>query len=405
MAHVNSITLRTDAFQQSTSKKAILNTVDMMNAPVTNNSLFETFKDYTNLKSVSNITTSVSNMQGTFSGCSLLEVTPSIPSTVTDITNAFVNCSNLTTTPSIPSGVTAMSGAFAGCSQLTIPPTIPAAVSDISNAFKGTAMNGFAALSANITNTDYAFANSSIVSAPDMSSATSLIHMIGTFEGCSSLTSAPVIPSNVINMESAFEGCSSLASAPSVPSGVTSLKKTFKGCSLVSTAPSLPASLTDMSEAFAEVSSLSAFPAIPNSVTDMSGAFKNCDIPTSAPDLSNVSSLTNVADAFNGCTALTGDIHISSESVDNAVNCFGETSATKNVYIPFVYLSNGVNTATYNAFITAGYKEDGSVNGVYLKDDGSIIFRDWSYIDTTGNGDYELTGYIGNSVDVVIPTV
>ena len=43
------------------------------------------------------------------------------------------------------------------------------------------------------------------------------------------------------------------------------------------------------------------------------------------------------------------------------------TSLTKNVYIPFTY-QNRESTPTYNAFISAGYDEFGTKNGVYLMD-------------------------------------
>ena len=69
---------------------------------------------------------------------------------------------------------------------------------------------------------------------------------------------------------------------------------------------------------------------------------------------------------FLSCLNLTGNIYIHSENITNAYRCFYATSKVKNVYIPFN--NAGVNTKTYNAFISAGYKTDGTVNGVYLKD-------------------------------------
>jgi hypothetical protein len=64
---------------------------------------------------------------------------------------------------------------------------------------------------------------------------------------------------------------------------------------------------------------------------------------------------------FYYCYNLSNSVHIQSTNILNAKNCFSGTSLTKNVYIPF-------NSTTYNSFINAGYDENGTSCGVYLKD-------------------------------------
>jgi hypothetical protein len=92
------------------------------------------------------------------------------------------------------------------------------------------------------------------------------------------------------------------------------------------------------------------------------------------------------------------------------------TTKTKNVYIPFTY-ENGVNTATYNSFISAGYNENGTNCGVYLKDINTYVdpntptgptytqttLSDFNY-STSGNTTY-LNTYNGTYEYINLPTV
>ena len=52
--------------------------------------------------------------------------------------------------------------------------------------------------------------------------------MARTFEGCTSLTTAPEIPSSVTAMFQTFEGCTSLTTALAIPSSVTDMWGTFR---------------------------------------------------------------------------------------------------------------------------------------------------------------------------------
>ena len=120
-----------------------------------------------------------------------------------------------------------------------------------------------------------------------------------------------------------------------------------------------------MSSTFYQCSNLVNVPVIPNSVTNMSRTFNRCFNLVNAPVIPN--SVTNMSSTFYYCINLQGNIYIQSENINRATSCFNYTTKTKNVYIPFTY-ENGVNTATYNSFISAGYDTSGTQHGVYLKD-------------------------------------
>lgn len=193
--------------------------------------------------------------------------------------------------------------------------------------------------------------------------------MAFAFHNCTNLTTVTNIHNAVTNMYGTFEYCSSLVNAPTIPNSVSYLGGTFFGCTNLVNAPVIPNSITVLSSTFAQCSSLTDTPVIPNSVTSMSSTFANCSSlvnTTNIPD-----SVINMQNTFRYCTNLTGNINIISNQVTDAVNCFSNTSLTKNVYIP--YYNNGIATTTYNSFTTAGYDNAGTLNGVYLKDNNPEV--------------------------------
>ncbi len=88
-------------------------------------------------------------------------------------------------------------------------------------------------------------------------------------------------------------------------------------------------------------------------------AFISCPNLTTVTNIHN--QVTNMAEAFKNCTALTGDIVIPSSQVSNVSDIFANTTAIKNVYVPF-------STTTHTTFTAAGYDASGTKEGVYLKD-------------------------------------
>ena len=156
----------------------------------------------------------------------------------------------------------------------------------------------------------------SLVTAPEIPS--SVIHMESTFADCTSLTTAPEIPSSVTDMGGTFSGCTSLATAPEIPSGVTNISYTFRGCTRLTTAPEIPSGVTDMGSTFADCTSLVTAPEIPNNVTDMQTAFSDCTSLTTVPKIP--SSVTDMRGTFSGCTSL-----VTAPEIQNGVERMNST--------------------------------------------------------------------------------
>ena len=200
-----------------------------------------------------------------------------------------------------------------------------------------------------------------------------IINMYNAYGLCLKLDNAPNIPNNLIDMGYTFFGCHNLTTSPVIPNSVVNMYGTFFSCYNLTTPPVIPNSVVNMRSTFSHCSNLTTPPIIPNNVIDMGQTFSECSNLTTAPIIPN--QVSGIIYAFEGCSNLFGNIYIYSQNIISADKCFRDTLLTKNVYIPFKY-DNGVNTATYNAFINAGYNENGTSCGVYLKDinaDVSII--------------------------------
>ena len=57
-----------------------------------------------------------------------------------------------------------------------------------------------------------------------------VINMMSTFHGCTSLITAPIIPTTVTWMGGTFSGCTNLITAPTISSSVTGMPQTFYNC-------------------------------------------------------------------------------------------------------------------------------------------------------------------------------
>ena len=164
--------------------------------------------------------------------------------------------------------------------------------------------------------------------------------IVSAFRNCTNLTQVTNINNNVTNMQSTFQNCIKLITIPTIPNGVTDIRDTFSYCTNLVNAP-----------------------IIPNSVIEMASAFSGCTNLTNIPEIPD--SITNMSYTFSSCKKLTGDIYIRSNKITNAESCFFSTTLQKNIYIPFGD-GNGAYSATYNAFINAGYDEIGTQEGVIL---------------------------------------
>lgn len=175
----------------------------------------------------------------------------------------------------------------------------------------------------------------------------------------------------------------------------------FAGCTNLQNVTGLTNTIADLSNTFYACTNLTTIPTIPDSVVTMNNTFEGCYNITTVSNIPT--SVTNMRSTFDGCTNLTGDIYIESADITNASNCFNNTTATKNVYIPFIY-SNGEHTSSYNAFVAAGYDINGTRNGVYLKSITRTVLdiSEFAYT-STGNDEITLTNYTGNSTNIVVP--
>ena len=199
----------------------------------------------------------------------------------------------------------------------------------------------------------------------------SVTNMSGAFLNCHLLVNAPVIPNSVTTLAGAFPG-TGLVNAPVIPNSVTDIAGAFFACPSLVNAPVIPNSVTNMYRTFGMCVNLVNAPVIPNSVADMSSAFSTCWNIVNAPVIPN--SVTNMSGTFWGCSNLTGNIYIHSENVSDAANCFRGSVTNRNAYIPLTYI-NGVNSLTYNSFISAGYSKTVKKDGVLLKDIYTLLKR------------------------------
>ena len=222
---------------------------------------------------------------------------------------------------------------------------------------------------------------------------TNVVNMSGTYRECQSLSFASPIPSTVTDLSYAYYNCANISTIPSIPQVTTNLAYAFSGVKKMSLAPTVPDSVINTVGCFSECTGLLAMPVLSNESTSLENTFRNCTnitsvgaIPSGVTSLCNTfygcskieelptiaNSITNMSGTFYGCTQIQGTVTISCNTVQDATNCFGGTSATKNVGI-FYYNQDGSYTNTYNAFIAAGYDEIGSLHGVYLQSIDNIV--------------------------------
>ena len=146
------------------------------------------------------------------------------------------------------------------------------------------------------------------------------------------------VPFRINNMSYAFYNCQNLVSVNNINPNVTNMARSFYNCVNLNQNIQIPNSVTNMTSTFLDCYNLNQNIQIPNSVI-------------------------NMARTFDYCNNLQGTINILSDQITNANRCFYDTSLPKNVYIPFKY-SNGVNSATFNSFVSAGYlTADGTSTG------------------------------------------
>lgn len=288
----------------------------VLNSPNTMSGVFMNNQNITKVKFGNNIKFTNNSMIGAFRWCSNLVEVSNLPESVTGLYATFDGCINLVNAPVIPANVTDMGRTFHDCTNLVNAPIIPA----------------------NVTN------------------------MYMTFSSCSNLVNAPTIPANVTDMQSAFDSCSNLVNAPIIPANVIDLGSVFRDCIKLSNVPNMTQAISvkNMGSTFRNCTNLVNAPAMPDNATNMSQTFIYCNNLVNAPIIP--ANVINMCGTFWNCTNLTGNIKIMSNRIINTaiVNCFMNTSKTKNVYIPFTGY-------THNAAINSRYGINGK-NGVTIYD-------------------------------------
>ena len=139
----------------------------------------------------------------------------------------------------------------------------------------------------------------------------------GLFNGCTSLTTAPKLPSTISTTRcygGMFYGCTSLTTAPELPATTLAERcygHMFYGCTSLTTAPELPATTLykySYSNMFSGCTSLTTAPNI--SATTMANycceyMFADCTSLTTAPELPATTLANNCYQwMFKGCTSL-----------------------------------------------------------------------------------------------------
>ena len=151
------------------------------------------------------------------------------------------------------------------------------------------------------------------------------------FNNTASLVSVDLrdVPFVSNSMYDAFYNCRNLISVYNINPNVTNMRSTFYSCFNLNQNIQIPSSVTNMSSTFESCHNFNQNIQIPNSVTNMYWA-------------------------FSYCLNFSKNVTILSNQITSADNLFYGTTKAKNVYIPFKY-SNGVKSATFNSFVTAGY--------------------------------------------------
>ena len=256
--------------------------------------------------------------------------------------------------------IKSMSMCFVGCTNLTtvvLPPSLRDNLSAISgdemSLFQNVALlgtfTGCSALSSvigipnNIEMLAETFHKSGITQAPNIPNSVKVMN--GTFLNCENLTSISSLPTSLQLMDGCFSGCSHLTSVPSTitlkpldnqmlllfgedPSVVNS---TFEGCKQLTTSVTFTGPITEMRSTFYDCALITSVGPIPSTVTDMSYCFEGCHSLTTMPVIPN--GVTNLDSSFEQCNALTS-MTVLPKTVKRMSYAFSGCAALTSINIP-----------------------------------------------------------------------
>lgn len=230
--------------------------------------------------------------------------------------------------------------------------------------------------------------NSKITSVPSLANCTTWTYGFGTFQGCTALTTAPVLPSSITEAGYMFYNCTSLTTGAAIPVNCTNTsymyygcsklqsapvnnstkltncaymfynctslttasafqikgastliaERIFSGCTNLVTGPSSITNVTNLNHAFSDCTKLTSVSSLPSSVTTMESMCYKCSSLTITPDMTAVNKVTSLGSTFGHCTSLT-TIHSFPQRVpNNLLSCtytfYGCSSLTNLPILP-----------------------------------------------------------------------
>ena len=223
-------------------------------------------------------------------------------------------------------------GLFYGYSGSTIPDGI-IAYSDTSN----------------VTNMNGMFNGCSLLTTIPLLDTANVTSMSGMFDSCSDLTSIPQLnTSNVTSMDDMFNLCSNLTTIPLLDtSKVTNMARMFVMCTKLTSIPQLNTSnVTTMQYMFNRCSSLSTIPQLNTSkVINMYSAFSVCTNLTTVP-LLDTSNVENMSFMFSGCTSLTTIPAFDASKVTHMVTMFDGCTNLKSILMTNIGINLNISAST-----------------------------------------------------------
>lgn len=442
MAKIENVIYMNTLFQ---NVKSNMTNVDFNNVNFVNNSIRNILSGGENLLSVSNINENITDMSFAFQNCHNLTSFLEMPQYVTNLYYTFSNCSNLTTVAPIQNPLAmfvTMVGTFSGCVNLTSAIIEAPYVISLENTFSNCrSLEQTPSIPVNVSNLNNTFSHCyNLKTVTDLPQEAQYMH--NTFQNCANLTTVPTIPVNVTDISGAFANCSMLESVPALPNNIYNMDKTFWNCPNLTSIRFVPSSVQSLYGTFANCSNITELyissPNITNATEIFNGATgsRNIYIPTSTikyiaftittmdiwdettPDLTGTTVYVDYAcfqesdgymctfdkiydengnDISASLSFYYGEYYIEYEDCtlyfENTPMVNPERTPSKDIY---------EQSQTEQAFRNAGYDENGTKDGVYLKDINNIEgLEDYTF--EFDNEGIVLTKYNGVGGDIVTP--
>ena len=283
------------------------------------------------------IPSSVTNMYQAFSNCTSLVNAPIIPSSVTNMAEAFYECTSIEYKPVIPSSVTSSSNCYFRVlttnwkgtrSQADLCPndceyqlynddrvTLEDTIYNIDISNRSTASDFISNLDPNTPETAYKIYLRGLTS----SNAENITIVFGYIYiqtpnkfydfGYTTIPQGTSLTNLFWRSDGYYMySCSSMVTAPVLPTDQTSMTRTFSYCFALKNV-TIPNGITDLSGTFGDCASLTEIAIIPSSVTSAKEAFKNCTSLQKIDEfhipLNTLKNNPDFQDMFAGCTSLT----------------------------------------------------------------------------------------------------